>query len=132
MTDEIEPGRPMPIGRRFPKGQSGNPGGRPKKALNLAAAVEKVSLTEQQININGKNIWVTTNEAICWTLLDLALKRDLKAIRMWCDLHRECGLLVQLISGTEPINPAEYQEILAAQQRDVLERHTRTQEHGDG
>ena len=61
--------------RRFPKGRSGNPGGRPK-GLSITGAL-RVEL-EKPVAAGSP---VTKGEMIARTLVDMALAGDLAAIR---------------------------------------------------
>jgi hypothetical protein len=82
---------------RFKKGQSGNPGGRPRGAKNLATLVgqaldQKVSVTEQ-----GRRRKVTKREAIITQLVNKSAQADLKAttilLGLMQDIERRAGAI---------------------------------------
>jgi Family of unknown function (DUF5681) len=76
---EIGFGKP-PKSRRYKKGQSGNPSGRPKGAKSLKAIVRKVVLTLVPAVIGSKRLKITTYEAALRQLANKAASGDLKAI----------------------------------------------------
>jgi len=77
-------GKP-PVGSRFPKGQSGNPGGRPRRTKNLPVLlVEALSRRSGLPNPDGS--WMTQAEAIFLNLVAQASGPDLKAKRLLFDL----------------------------------------------
>src|SRR6266481_5194381 len=97
-------GKP-PEGRRFRKGQSGNPGGprgRPGKnnlsALLLAALDEPVTLT-----IDGHRRKITKREAIVTQMVDQSAAADLRATKMLIDMLKE----VEEKAGTAASEPAK-------------------------
>ena len=67
------------IGHRWKKGQSGNPGGRPKKELSVSAIL-KVKLSEIYTDKTSKKTQ-TKAQWIADKLIFLALKGDMPAIR---------------------------------------------------
>ena len=79
-------GKP-PIGRRFRKGQSGNPLGPRKKTLSallVAALDEPVSLTT-----DGQPRHISKREAIVAQLVDRSASADLRATKMLLDMLQE-------------------------------------------
>jgi hypothetical protein len=97
-------GKP-PKGRRFQKGQSGNPRGprgRPGKnnlsALLLAALDEPVYVT-----IDGHRRKITKREAIVTQMVDKSAAADLRATKMLIDMLKE----VEAKAGTVPPGSAE-------------------------
>ncbi len=76
-------GKP-PVGRRFQKGQSGNPRGPRRKnlsALLVAALDEPVTLSS-----DGKRRRITKREAIVAQLVDKSAAADLRATKMLIDM----------------------------------------------
>jgi len=78
-SSEVGPGRP-PEHSRFKKGQSGNPGGRPRLERDLGKLVnaeldEVVPITE-----NGKPVRLTKRQLVAKSLVNEAAKGNLKAL----------------------------------------------------
>jgi Family of unknown function (DUF5681) len=79
-TYEVGFGKP-PKNRRFQKGASGNPKGRPKGRRNLATVLEQTLQEKVIINENGIRKAVTKLEAAIKQLVNKAASGDLAAMR---------------------------------------------------
>ena len=55
---------PPPPEKRFPKGRSGNPAGRPKGAISLSLLTRKVALKKHRVPIDGKTRRITLLELL--------------------------------------------------------------------
>jgi hypothetical protein len=97
MTDESDFERPKtkkvgyrnpPEKSRFKTGQSGNPRGRPKGALNLATILERTLREPVIIVENGKRKTVTKIEAAIKELVNQAASGELKALQLLATLVR--------------------------------------------
>jgi hypothetical protein len=106
MTDttkayEVGFGRP-PRHTRFRAGQSGNPKGKAKGAVNLATDVEDELAERMRIREGDKYLKVSKQRALVKALLARALKGDMRA----------AGLVLQLVgklispNGETPPEPA--------------------------
>lgn len=73
---------------RFKKGQSGNPKGRPKGALNMATVLERTLREKVVINDNGRRKTITKLEAAIKQLTDKATSGELKALQLLAALVR--------------------------------------------
>jgi hypothetical protein len=73
---------------RFKKGQSGNPQGRPKGALNTATVLERTLRERVVINENGKRKTITKLEAAFKQLSNKAASGELKALQLLSALVR--------------------------------------------
>jgi hypothetical protein len=73
---------------RFKKGQSGNPQGRPKGALNMATVLERTLRERVVINENGKRKTITKLEAAYKQLSNKAASGELKALQLVSALVR--------------------------------------------
>jgi hypothetical protein len=73
---------------RFKKGQSGNPKGRPKGALNMATVLERTLRERVVINENGKRKTITKLEAAYKQLSNKAASGELKALQLVSALVR--------------------------------------------
>ena len=90
MADENAPytvgfGKP-PSERRFQKGRSGNPKGRPKGSKNLATIVLKESRQKVRINSSRGTRAVTKAEATVMQIANKSIQGDLRAARDFIDL----------------------------------------------
>jgi Family of unknown function (DUF5681) len=73
---------------RFRKGQSGNPQGRPKGALNMATVLERTLGEKVVLSENGRRKTVTKLEAAIKQLTDKAASGELKALQLLAALVR--------------------------------------------
>lgn len=73
---------------RFKIGQSGNPRGRPKGALNIATVLERTLREKVVINESGKRKTVTKLEAALKQLTNKAALGELKALQLLATLVR--------------------------------------------
>ncbi len=78
-------GRP-PVQSRFQKGQSGNPKGRPKGALNLATVLLRTLRERVVIGTNGRREEITKLEVAVRQLVDMATSGDLRALSQLIEL----------------------------------------------
>ena len=77
-------GKP-PVGSRFKKGVSGNPGGRKKGSSNVKTDFEEVMNRPLEINDNGKKQILTVQQAMIVRLVQSAIKGDVRAITLCLD-----------------------------------------------
>src|SRR5713101_5484945 len=73
---------------RFKAGQSGNPRGRPRGALNMATVLERTLREKVIINENGRRRKITKLEAALKQLTNKAAAGDLKALQLLSALAR--------------------------------------------
>lgn len=78
---EVGYGRP-PRDRRFKPGQSGNPRGRPKKSSSLLELFACELKRRRTIVEDGQRLRVQTDIILIKRIIDLALKGDMRALRM--------------------------------------------------
>ena len=86
-TDDQEPegyevgyGRP-PRHSRWPKGQSGNPRGRPKGSRGLKTDLHAELVSRMEIQMNGKRVSGTKQQLMLKTLTARAATGDIRAIK---------------------------------------------------
>lgn len=90
MSDyEVGFGKP-PKEKRWRKGQSGNPSGRPRKAVDPVSVDDAeilARLDNELINVGGNEM--SRREAEIHLILEMAFRRDRKAVRLLEKLRRE-------------------------------------------
>jgi Family of unknown function (DUF5681) len=84
-TAAVGYGRP-PRQTRFQKGRSGNPGGRPRRARDLAALLSVALDTPSVIIEEGKRRRATKREVIAAQLVDRSAQADLHATKLLVDI----------------------------------------------
>lgn len=111
-TYEVGYGKP-PVKNQFPKGVSGNPGGRPRKAKEAAAnesladMLERIGQTE--VEVQGKKVSLFELQLIA--LYHKAAKGDVAASRHLAKLREQAGINrstagggVLVVPGTVPLH----------------------------
>lgn len=85
-------GRP-PKAHRFQRGQSGNPGGRPKKACSRRHIVERVLLEKRRVDVDGSGRprELTTLELAFLTLRRGALEGNHRAFKAYQTIDARFG-----------------------------------------
>ena len=84
---EVGYGKP-PRNTRFQKGVSGNPKGRPKKALDFDHALLRESRVYVTLNENGRRHRITKHELLIKQLLNKAIGGNIPAARTYFDRHQ--------------------------------------------
>lgn len=74
-------GKP-PKEKRFVKGRSGNPNGRPKGSQNLTTVLERACREKIHVTINGKARYISKFEATMLQLINKAVAGELRAINI--------------------------------------------------
>ncbi|HEV2547538.1 MAG TPA: DUF5681 domain-containing protein [Stellaceae bacterium] len=85
MSAPVGYGNP-PAHRRFQKGQSGNPAGRPKGSANLATQLMRALKERVAVSSNGRVKTISKLEAIATQLTNKSASGDLAAIRLLTQL----------------------------------------------
>ena len=99
--------RKPPVHSRFRKGQSGNPGGRPKGMTSgrAAALMQKEAYRRIRVKEGDKVVTMTVFQAVLRSLITLAMKGNSGAQRAFLDL-------VRAIERESAQSATEVQEIL--------------------
>ena len=92
---EVGYGKP-PHHTRFKKGQSGNPGGRPKGSKNLPTLLSEALNEPVVVAENGRRRKITMRQAIIKQLVKRSATADLRAMKILLDMVRD------IESQTEP------------------------------
>jgi Family of unknown function (DUF5681) len=86
-----------PEATRFKRGQSGNPNGRPKKAVSLREVFRRELSGPMLFKVGGKTTAFDSREAYVRALVKSACKGSVADIRMIVDLDRAGSLAAALI-----------------------------------
>jgi Family of unknown function (DUF5681) len=84
---EVGYGKP-PRSTQFKKGVSGNPKGRPRKALDFDHALLRESKASITLNENGSRRRISKHEAVIKQLLNKAMSGNIPAARTYLDRYR--------------------------------------------
>lgn len=96
---------------QFKKGQSGNPSGRPKAAINMTTALTRaLSETVEVEAEDGKTVTITKMEAAVNKLVDEAIDGDMHAFRV-------LSVLTQVLQNS----PADGSENIEGTDREVMQ-----------
>jgi hypothetical protein len=98
---EVGYGKP-PRDTRFPKGQSGNPRGRPPGAKNLKTLLSEALNEPVIVTENGGRRKVTKRQAIVTQLVNRSATADFRAIKILLDIVRD------IERQTEPTAPETF------------------------
>ena len=79
-SDKGRSGQQPPVHTQFQPGQSGNPGGRPKKDRDFAKLIIAELDTSVTVTRDGKQVKLTKRELVATSLVNDAAKGNLKAI----------------------------------------------------
>lgn len=111
-ADEPVGYRNPPRHTRWKKGQSGNPGGRPKNARGLKTDLRAELVSRMDIRMNGQVVSGTRQQLMLRTLSARAASGDIRATRILIDL-------VMQVFGPEDHGGSEKR--LSAQDQEILD-----------
>ena len=134
-NSEVGYGRP-PRARRFQKGRSGNPKGRPKGSLNVATVLAATLRERVVINEHGERKTVTKFEAAIKQLVNKAAGGDLRALQQLVALAKEAEARENNHSTENPESSEIDQEVISGiikrcQVEEVGEQERRAGDHDD-
>jgi hypothetical protein len=87
MSDSYEIGyRKPPVGRRFKKGESGNPKGRPRGTNNLKTDLKEELEETIEVQQGGRTIRISKQRALIKSLIARGVRGDTRAIQILVNL----------------------------------------------
>lgn len=90
------------------KGVSGNPKGRPKKALDFDDELLRESRTSVTINENGRRRSITKHAVVVKQLMNQAAKGNMPATRTYLDHHARASEKAALVKVAQASNTGKY------------------------
>jgi hypothetical protein len=109
--DKVGPGKP-PRRTQFKKGQSGNPGGRPKGSKNVDKLIMDAASRHVTAVIDGKARRISMAQASVWQLATQAVRGNQKAIAAFLDRIEEIEARAETARPTEyPLDDADLEVI---------------------
>ena len=102
-----------PVHSRYKPGQSGNPKGRRKGALNVKTELEELVNQAVTVNVGGRKVKMTSFKAMLWKNYQKALAGDARAFEKFMALLDRHGVgLPKIEAEAAPLDENE-EEILA-------------------
>jgi len=106
---EVGYGKP-PKATQYQKGVSGNPRGRPKKALDVDHELIRESKSLMTITENGQRKRITKHEIVIKQLMKQAMSGSIPALRVYFAHHQEAHERIALAGGHQPSDPGRYND----------------------
>jgi len=108
MSKDYEVGRGKPPKHtQYPKGQSGNPKGRPKGTKNFKTDVQSTLAAKIKVTKNGKPKNVSTQEAMLLRLREKALKGDARALDRLLGLAQAYNSEELTLEAADALGPSD-------------------------
>ena len=107
---EVGYGKP-PRNTQFRKGVSGNPKGRPKKALDFDLELIRESESFMTINENGRQKRISKHGVAIKQLMKLAMTGSTQALRIYFGLHQQAHDRKALAGGVQPNYSGKYDDV---------------------
>jgi len=107
---EVGYGKP-PRSTQFKKGVSGNPKGRPKKALDFDNELLRQSRASITLNDNGLRKRISKHEAVIMQLLNKAMGGNISAARTYLDRHQAASEKVALLEVAQSRDLEKYNDL---------------------
>ena len=107
---EVGYGKP-PKNTQFKKGVSGNPKGRPKKALDFDNELLRQSRASITLNDNGRPRRISKHEAVIMQLLNKAMSGNIPAARTYLDRYQVASEKVALMKAAQSKDLEKYNDL---------------------
>src|ERR1700754_4910375 len=108
---EIGYGKP-PRSTQFEKGVSGNPKGRPKKALDFDHELLRESRASVTLNENGRRRRISKQLAVIKQLLNKAMSGNVPAARIYLDRLQVALEKIALREASQSSDPEKYNDLV--------------------
>jgi hypothetical protein len=115
---EVGYGKP-PRRNQFPKGQSGNPKGRPRHSKNVATLAREALYAQVEVTENGRRRRVSKLEVGFKQLANRIAKGELVAIRLLLTIPGVQRELVELNSSSRPLTPEAWERVASLVRGDL-------------
>jgi hypothetical protein len=102
---EVGYGKP-PRNTQFKKGVSGNPKGRPKKALDFDH-----ELIRESKSFIGRRKRISKHEVVIKQLMKQAMTGSTQAVRIYFGLHQQAPERVAVVAGPQANNSGKYDDV---------------------
>jgi hypothetical protein len=117
---EVGYGKP-PKDTQFKKGSSGNPKGRPKKALDFDHALLRESRVYVTLNENGRRHRITKHELLIKQLIHKAVSGNVPALRAYLGHYQIAFEKVALLEASKSSDSGKYKDLNALTDEQLLE-----------
>jgi hypothetical protein len=107
---EVGYGKP-PRNTQFRKGVSGNPKGRPKKALDFDLELIRESESFMTINENGRQKRISKHEVVIKQLIKQAMTGSTQALRIYLALHQQAHEKAALMKAAQSSDPRNHDDL---------------------
>jgi hypothetical protein len=116
---EVGYGKP-PRSTQFEKGVSGNPKGRPKKALDFDHELLRESRTSITLNENGRRRRISKHAAVIKQLINKAMSGNMPAARTYLDLCRVAFDKIALLEASQSSDPEKYNDLMTLTDEELM------------
>jgi hypothetical protein len=111
-------GKP-PLHTQWPKGVSGNPGGKKKTSIDLPRIFDAASQRPIIVKLDGEKREISSLEAVVMRLFEIGLKGDMRAITTILD---RSSLLLKASGGDQNVETSEEDLEILPGRSDAIQR----------
>lgn len=116
---EVGFGKP-PRSTQFRKGVSGNPKGRPKKALEFFAELIREAKSLITINDNGRRTRISKAQGIAKQVTNKALTGDISALKIFFGSYQQALERATLLEAAQASNLERYKDVKALTREELM------------
>jgi hypothetical protein len=116
---EVGYGRP-PKDTQFKKGSSGNPKGRPRKALDFDDELLRESMAFVTINENGRPRRISKHELAIKQLLNQTIGGNIPAARIYFDRHQIASEKKAVREASQSSGPKKYDDVSSLTDEELM------------